>query len=531
MELRIPIADLAVLLGQETPALEAECLREKLEDFYGFLPDAASVAVEGDMVVLRWPETGDAKKAEAERLAKKAAQRAQRGEHAKARDIFKAVLELDPSATDARRDLAMVCVELGEMEDAKNHLIEVLKLNPTDAWALVIMANNYVREDEDFETAKRFVRRAIELKPDDPWAMNSLAAVLTQTGDEKEGMELCDEILQKHPGFAIPYLNKALWLVRAEKFAEASDVLRQMFKSSELGGARAANAFSQARETFVRVQNILANNKRSQSEVLVDQVAAKAGEESGFPVKITTGPLEALVAAKVAMAWKHGKDHHLLTIREGDIPEILKDHHALHELCHVFMETEARKAGTNRWFAVTPENRKAAFSAMDREVGQLERKGYEPEAIAQGVNQLYEGAVGFLYNCPLDMLIEQRIHREYPQIAEVQFCGVAQLAHDARQVSLRKELRDFVPPTLQRINDSLNGTYALFVDDLFEHATDFAASYRPMPAFALSQKLYGMWKEASVSFRPGTEYELVDAFADELGIRDWYSWKLDSGGN
>ena len=158
MELRIPIADLAVLLGQEASTLQAERLREKLEDFYGFLPDAASVTVEGDVVVLRWPETGDAKKAEAERLAKKAAQRAQRGEHAKARDIFKAVLELDPSATDARRDLAMVCVELGEMEDAKNHLIEVLKLNPTDAWALVIMANNYVREDEDFETAKRFLR-------------------------------------------------------------------------------------------------------------------------------------------------------------------------------------------------------------------------------------------------------------------------------------------------------------------------------------------------------------------------------------
>ena len=527
MELRVPIADLAVLLGSDAAALDAEGLRAKLADFYGFLPDSAGVVIDKDAVVLSWPDTSSTNKAEAERLAQKAAQRAKRGEHGKARDILKAALELDPSLTDARRDLAMVCVETGDMNEAKNHLIEVLKLNPNDAWALVILANNYVREDEDFETAKRFLRRALELKPDDPWAMNSLAAVLTQTGDAEEGMKLCDEILRKHPGFAIPYMNKTLWLVKEQKFAEAASVLREMFKCDEAQDARAATAFAQGRSTYVKVQNFIANTKRSQSEVLVDQLAAKVGELSGFPVKVTTGPLEALVAAKIAMAWKHGADHHLLTIREGDIPEILKDHHALHELNHVLMETEARKAGANRWFMTTPDSRNAAFASMEKEVKQMQRKGYEPEAIAQGVNQLYHGAVGFLYNCPLDMLIEQRIRRDYPQLEEVQFCGVAQLAHDALSVTMRKDLRDFVPPTLQRINDTLNGAYALFVDDLFGSATAFSAEYRAMPTFAVSEEFFAMFKESSATFLPGNEYRLVDAYAEKLGIHDWYGWKKD----
>jgi tetratricopeptide (TPR) repeat protein len=265
MELRLPLADLAVLLGQEAAGLDAARLREKLVDFYGFLPDSTAITVDGEFVVIGWPDGSAANKAEAERLAAKAAQRAKRGEHAKARDILRAVLELDPSATDARRDLAMVCVELGEMDEAKDHLIEVLKLNPKDAWALVILANNYVRQNEDFETAKRFLKRAIELKPDDPWAMNSLAAVLTQTGDEEEGMKLCEEILRKHPGFAIPYMNKALWLVKDRKLSEAAQVLREMFKCDEMQDARAAAAFQQARDTYVKVQNFIANNKRGQS--------------------------------------------------------------------------------------------------------------------------------------------------------------------------------------------------------------------------------------------------------------------------
>jgi hypothetical protein len=259
-------------------------------------------------------------------------------------------------------------------------------------------------------------------------------------------------------------------------------------------------------------------------------LAAKAGELSGFPVKVTTGPLEAMIAAKVAMAWKHGTDHHLLTLREGDIPEILKDHHAMHELHHVLMETEARKAGTNRWFMTTATTWNDAFAAMKKEILALGRKGYADDEISRGVSALYHGAVGFLYNCPLDMLIEQRIARDFPEISEVQFCGVAQLAHDALTVTMRKDLRDFVPPRLQRINDTLNGAYALFVDELLGNATAFSSEYRSMPTFARSQKLHGMWKEANTSFRPGAEYELVDAFADQLGIRDWYSWKLDSGG-
>jgi len=527
MELRVPIADLAVLLGSDAAALDSDGLRAKLADFYGFLPDSAEVVIDNDAVVLSWPDTSSTNKAEAERLAQKAAQRAKRGEHGKARDILKAALELDPSLTDARRDLAMVCVEMGEMDEAKNHLIEVLKLNPNDAWALVILANNYVREDEDFDTAKRFLRRALELKPDDPWAMNSLAAVLTQTGDAEEGMKLCDEILRKHPGFAIPYMNKTLWLVKEQKFTEAASVLREMFKCDEAQDARAATAFAQGRSTYVKVQNFIANTKRSQSEVLVDQLAAKVGELSGFPVKVTTGPLEALVAAKIAMAWKHGTDHHLLTIREGDIPEILKDHHALHELHHVLMETEARKAGANRWFMTTPDSRTTALASMDKEVRQMQRKGYEPEAIAQGVNQLYHGAVGFLYNCPLDMLIEQRIRGDYPQLEEVQFCGVAQLAHDALTVTMRKDLRDFVPLTLQRINDTLNGAYALFVDDLFGNATAFSAEYRAMPTFAVSEEFFEMFKESSATFQPGNEYKLVDAYAEKLGVSGWYGWRPD----
>ena len=74
MELRVPIADLAVLLGSEAATLDSDGLRAKLADFYGFLPDSAEVRVDRDVVVLSWPDATTSNKAEAERLAQKAAQ-------------------------------------------------------------------------------------------------------------------------------------------------------------------------------------------------------------------------------------------------------------------------------------------------------------------------------------------------------------------------------------------------------------------------------------------------------------------------
>jgi hypothetical protein len=237
-----------------------------------------------------------------------------------------------------------------------------------------------------------------------------------------------------------------------------------------------------------------------------------------------------MVAAKIAMAWKHDADHHLLTIREGNLPEILKDHHALHELHHVLMESEARKAGTNRWFVTTPENRRVAIEAMAKDVKQMERKGYAPDAIVEGVNQLFHAAVSFLYNCPLDMFIEERIRRDLSQIEEIQFCSVAQLAHDALTVTMRKDLRDFVPSTLLRINDTLNGAYALFVDELLGNATAYSANYRSMSTFGQSKDFYEMWKKAAADFHPGDEMKLVDAYANALGVRGWYDWREDPTG-
>ena len=176
------LSDIELLAdGSGVSKLSGDELLKRLVSVFDYLPEGTLFKIDGENVTITIPDTQASQIAEAERLAEKAAQRARQGEYEKAKDIYRRVLELNPSHPNARRDLAMVCVETGDNDEAKDYLIEALRLSPDDPWSLVVLANQYAKED-DQETAAKFVRRALELKPGDPWALNTLATALMEQG-------------------------------------------------------------------------------------------------------------------------------------------------------------------------------------------------------------------------------------------------------------------------------------------------------------------------------------------------------------
>ena len=76
---------------------------------------------------------------------------------------------------------------------------------------------------------------------------------------------------------------------------------------------------------------------------------------------------------------------------------------------------------------------------------------------------------------------------------------------------------------------ALNGAYALFMDDLFHGATQYALAYQRAESFAVSQRLFRHWQTRCPQLGPGDEYALVDEFADMVGLKGWYEWKPDPG--
>jgi tetratricopeptide (TPR) repeat protein len=67
--------------------------------------------------------------------------------------------------------LGQIHSETGDQEEAVNCLIDALKWNPKNEWALLMMGNIYARFKDDVETAITFYEQILSIKPDDHLAL------------------------------------------------------------------------------------------------------------------------------------------------------------------------------------------------------------------------------------------------------------------------------------------------------------------------------------------------------------------------
>ena len=530
MELFIRLSDLALLpdaAGISQLPHEEQVLRARR--IFSYLPENSRVEVREGLVHVMIPEASEKEKNAAERHATSAARKARNGDYGKAKSLLKRALEMDPSLTDARRDLAMICAETGDHEEAKNHLIDVLRMNPEDAWSYVVLANHYSKEEDNKVIAENLLRKALELSPEDPWALNSMAAVAMEQGRDEEGLQCFQAAIRSKPTFPEAHFGKALFCVRKERFEEAETTLETLFANCPPQDNRSAEMFNQARTMYLRIENILANNQQAESKAAVDALRRKAEEASGYPVIESTESLSGSIVAQIRMAWKHKADHHRLVMAEGDDPAIIRHHRSAHELYHVLMESAGRDSGKNRWFVTGEANKQRALQVLEPQIAAFEQKGIPRNRYGSMIEDVIHGAAGLLYNCPLDMRIEKQIREEHPELKRSQFCSVFMLAQDARNATFNQKVRDIMPKTILRINDALNTAYALYMDKLFNGASDFADPYKKLPHLSLGKELLVLWEKHEAATPFGEEWRLVDALSEKLDVVDWYDWEDDRG--
>ncbi len=525
----VRLVDISVIEGLDLTRGSNVEIGERLRQAFNFLPKETKIEVANGIVTIDIPDSPDKAKLEADRLHDKATQRAQQGDYRKAIGILERVIKLDPANVAARRNLGMAYVELQETDKARENLVEAVLLDPKDAWSFVVLGNILAKENNWGGGGERFLKRAIDLKPEDGWAMNSLGAICTECHKYDEAISWFEKSIRLNPQFANPYLGRAHALIGLGKPTAALASIEELFQKAERQDARSEPVFWAARESYLETASAIAKiNKEKAGEAL--KVYEEHIEDiSGFPVREGRGDLAAMIVGQTQMAWKKDRDHHLLLMRTA-YPEPLEQHIKAHELTHIALEAEARALGRNKWFATTAATREHAIRSMGADIKKLERMGLSNERTAELMVELLNGACGFVFNAPLDLIIEQRIRERLPDLRYNQLCSLIQLAKEAESASTNKDARALTPSRILRVNDALNGAMALWLSDFSGGIGNFVQSYRTFDAFPIAQRIYHHFKERTKGkLKPGDEYMLVDEIADMLGIRDWYQWIDDPG--
>ena len=530
LSVTITIADLFEFEGGLAPAQRPDdaTIGAMVQRQFQFLPQPISVQIEQKAVTISFKEESPAAKEEAGRLAARASKRAAEGNYSKAISAWNRALELQPTLRGARLELAMALVEKGDTDGAKNQLIEVLRLNPQDQWACVVLGNLYIERENDLITGERFLRRALDLSPHDSWALNGLGAISAKRGQMDEAIKLFETAIASNPELPNPHHGLALTYQRMGQLERAEAALDVLFTKTSVQDARSVSVFANGRALYAEVEKALAQRQHSDALKAVENLRGEAQRLSGYPVRVAETEFKDTTGATIRMAWKHGEDHHLLLYRKSYPPHLLT-HLMAHELTHLRLESEARKIGKNRFFSTTTATEQGAMEHMQGDIRRIQRLGYPGDSVQGLMKSLFVGLAGFLYNCPLDMLIEAELREKMPVLRAAQFESLMFMATEAWNATSQRDIRQVTPSLIFRASLAMNGAFALFLDQLFRGATDVASRYQKLEAFGLSQRLFQHWQSRQRQLGPGDEYALVDEFADMLGVRRWFAWQPDPG--
>jgi Flp pilus assembly protein TadD len=494
---------------------------------YQFLPQPVVIEIVGSRVLLKYPAASDRAKAEAERLAKRAAQRAGNGDCHRAIAIWERVLKLIPDNLVARRDIGMACSELGDFTKARRYLSDALLLNFEDVGSLVALANIAFKE-EDYVTAEIYAQKAVATDPQNAAALNSLGAVLVHNRRQDEALRLLRAALASDPELPTPYRSLAYLPHERGRHAEAEATLRAMFATARKQDIRDEPVFERARTFYRRVQESLAESQATEASRKVEEFRVAVETHTGCPIRVVEERSGEGPVAQVQFSWQHQRDHHLVR-HQADYPATLMTHLLAHEFMHVRLGYDAHQAGRCRFFSLSPADREVALTAFETPLKRLVDEGFPLPWLADCVGRAVANLFGALYNYPLDLVVEQGLREELPVLAPAQFLGLTAPLSQEEQRDDFQIVSALMPRRFLRAYVGLRGVQLLFVDSICQGATNHAARFRNRDGFDLARKLWQHWQGRARALQPGDEYDLVDEFADLAGLQGSYTWLPDPG--
>ena len=501
---------------------------EKVKKLFPFLPQPLTVRLQGDSVIISFKPVSPSKKIESKTNFQKAGAFASRGNYQQAVESYKRAIGLDPTWAEPRRELAMVYSETNRVSDAIDQLIDALRLDPNDAWSHVILANLYISKKNDLQNGEKFLKRAIEISPNDNWALNSLAYVYEKRSCLPEAKELYEKSISLNPEFPNSYLGLANIYSSLNEYENQEEVLHRFFSKAKSQDSRSKVVFDQGYRIYADLQIKIADRNASKSYLSMIAYKEAIEVKTGKEVKVEQTVLKNGVVAKMQMAWKHERPHHLILTNKG-YPQDLLSHLEIHELMHLEMEYSARVIGKNKFFVTDTKTNRLAKNSLRTELNDLRQRGLNDSEISNLLDATIPELCGFLYNCPLDMLIEQRIKLQFKDLKASQFCSIRKLMLEAIQSLSNKDVIDVMPSRITKSAFAMNGTLALFYDRLFNYTTNYREFFLNSSAFGTSERLLAHFDTKSVDLQPGDEYGLIDDFAGILGLNDWY--ELIDGNN
>lgn len=265
MKFSIPLKDIMIAPGKrfDPSKYSEDAVIKKIKDIYGVIADVMDISIHDDMVNIAFRDSTPEKFNEAMKKLKKGVEEAQEGKLLAALKLFQDVLSIIPENVDARRNMAKVYMELGNLDKAKTHLNECLQLEPDDIWSCTMLGNIYARNESNLDVGAFYYEKCLELNPGDPFVLCNYANLMM----EKEEFQKAEIYFKKAieiQDLPNAYYGLALLYRMAGQLEAARSVLETFFnRSLSIKEVNSTQIYKEAKKLYKEISGELGIKDRS----------------------------------------------------------------------------------------------------------------------------------------------------------------------------------------------------------------------------------------------------------------------------
>jgi tetratricopeptide (TPR) repeat protein len=485
-----------------------EQLKDFLKRFYTEGPFEPSIEITDEIVTIKI----DSKKIIEDKVSyQQLINLCEKGQFDKAKPIVQGLISKSPNVSEYYRILGQILSDEGDQEEAINNLIDALRWNPKNEWALLMMGNIFAKHKQDIDTAMKYYNQVLVVKPNDNIALNNIGANLMQLGNTKEAIEYFNKALKIDSNY--PNTHYALGLVSEmeQDFESAFKYSLDAIKVNKNKDGLYGNSFRLAIESAQKlVENI--NGKK-----IVEDFASVLEKQCGKIIRVEIDD-EIPTAAKIEFAENYDRDYHLVKYK-STYPAV--EHLVMHELMHLELTLEARENKLNQLFITNQSFKSKFFYSLEKFAKKLNSKGISEESISNYFQALFDGINRQIFNTPIDLFIEDRIYNNYPEIRPFQFLSILAMTQEGIQATTKPEIVKNSPSVIISKSKIFNLINSLHFKELYE--IDLIGDHKPT-TLELNQakELYKEFVEYRNDKAPAEEFELVQHWAEDLNLDGYF---------
>lgn len=430
---------------------------------------------------------------------------------AEAKPLLLNLIKQNPTNSEYHRIIGQIYSDEGNQNEAINSLIDALRWDSKNSYALVMMGNIFAKFNNDIVTAMKYYDQALIAKPNDNIAINNIGANLLQQNKYKEAKKYFDKALSLDNNY--PNTNYALAIIASEE-KDLDSAFYSFIKTAKCSKKNDFFYKKGIEDAYKTANNILKENKGkdiySKFRLLLEQ-------KSGLKIEIVKDE-SILTPAKIEFAENHDRKNHVIKFRDN---VSAFEHLIMHELVHLDFVLDAQKEENNLLFVSTQQHKNKFLKTIEHSLGKLKQRGISSEGINNYSSSLFDGVNSQIFNAPLDLFIEDYLYSEYPELRPYQFISLINLVQEGLKAVTDKRVLELTPKEVLSKTKIYNLVGALQFRDLY--ATDFIDEYNATKIeLETANKFYQEFQEYKVDRKPAEEYELVQHWAEDLKLDDYF---------